>query len=322
VAASWIRRKVEGIAAKAGVLRSSARAVAALALCGMLGGCALPPALAVAGYVGDGVLLAATGKSSSDIGMSLATGQDCRAWRLFRQENLCQDEVVAKPEAIPAEVAQDEDQAARQIADMPVDDASRAALAERTLAAAFQPLAAADGYAAPLPRPAEPAVLAKARPAPPIVLLARGGGRPAAGARVRPLPVELASASVPAERVSAKPRPVRHAVQKGQSKHYASRGNSRRLAAAKGKRHLAARARPHRGDVSAIPHQWQGGHSRYQPSVSVNPLLEPAKSAAPAVKPAPKVPHAAAPGAKPARSSSLWPQPVGPPAGARIASGN
>ena len=90
------------------------KALAALAVAGMLGGCALPPALTVASYVGDGILMATTGKSSTDLGLSFAMGANCSSWHVVKEEYFCQDNVVAKPEGIPAEVAQDNSVALHQ----------------------------------------------------------------------------------------------------------------------------------------------------------------------------------------------------------------
>lgn len=254
-------------------------------VCGTLGGCVLPPAVAVASYLSDGAVTVATGKSPSDLGMSLATGRDCRTWRLFKEENLCHDEVVAGSEAIPVEVAQDASQAANQIADMPVDDAARATLADRTLAAAFQPLAAGDAVATPLPRFAAGAIVARAAPnSPRAALLAHGGRQSAALAQSRPLPVLLAVATTATKRVAAH----------------------------KAHRRLVAHKLHRNKHLSAA--QWQVGHNRYQPSVVTAPTFAPAAAITPVLKPAPVAPQAAAPEFVPARSSSLWPQPVGPPA--------
>lgn len=122
--------------------RGLVSAACALVLSSLVGGCALPPALAVASYLGDGVLLAATGKSSTDMGLSLATGKDCSTLHILREEDICQDKVVAQPEAIPVEVAQDDAAAGRQLAMTSEDDAVRADQAHRAVAAAFQPMAA------------------------------------------------------------------------------------------------------------------------------------------------------------------------------------
>lgn len=153
------------------------RALAAAMLASLLGGCAIPPALAVASYLGDGVLMAATGKSSTDFGLSLATGRDCATLRLLKQENICRDNIEAQPEAVPVEVAADEAAQQKRVEFMPADEADRARLSEDTLAAAFHPLAGdaivplpADrtALAALLPRPAaDTTVVAGLAAAPP-----------------------------------------------------------------------------------------------------------------------------------------------------------
>ncbi len=169
---------------------------AAAALASMLGGCAIPPALAVASYLGDGVLMAATGKSSEDMGLSLATGKDCATLRLLRQEDVCRDEVVAKPEAIPPEVAADDAAQQRRDDSMPVDEATRAALFQRSLAAAFHPLAGAAVPAAPVDR----TVLAAALPGPAsattVVAILAAPPAPVVAARRHGVPVAELESSV------------------------------------------------------------------------------------------------------------------------------
>ncbi len=131
--------------------RGAVRAVAAVLLAGWLGGCALPPALAVASYLGDGALELATGKDSTDMGLSFATGKDCATSRVFLGEDVCRDEVKARPEPLPPELAADEAAAETRVAALSDDEAKRLAATDRALAAAFQPL---DASPAPLPQPA------------------------------------------------------------------------------------------------------------------------------------------------------------------------
>jgi hypothetical protein len=83
-------------------------AVAVLLMTG-LSACAIPPAVTIASLAADGVLLAATGKSKADHGLSLATGRDCSTFRIFDDQNVCQDDVIAQAEPMPAEVARDLD---------------------------------------------------------------------------------------------------------------------------------------------------------------------------------------------------------------------
>jgi hypothetical protein len=67
-----------------------------------LGGCALPPIYSIASYVGDGILYLASGKTSTDYGISAVTGEDCSTLRVFDGEDICRD---------PALVAQARDAA-------------------------------------------------------------------------------------------------------------------------------------------------------------------------------------------------------------------
>lgn len=127
---------------KAGRLASALRALAVVGMASWLGACAVPPAVSVASYVGDGILLLSTGKSSTDIGLSLATGRDCAAFRLLTDEHICQDNALARAEPIPAEVLRDD--VAAGAARRPLDGPARAALAARVTENAFQPLAAGE----------------------------------------------------------------------------------------------------------------------------------------------------------------------------------
>ena len=57
----------------------------------VLGGCALPPAVTLASLAADGVSYVTTGKSVSDHGMSVATGNDCALMRpVFTGKAMCQ----------------------------------------------------------------------------------------------------------------------------------------------------------------------------------------------------------------------------------------
>jgi hypothetical protein len=56
-----------------------------------LSGCVLPPALAVASYAADGVLLLASGKTSTDHLLSMAEKRDCAVWRVVKSQPVCQD---------------------------------------------------------------------------------------------------------------------------------------------------------------------------------------------------------------------------------------
>ena len=56
-----------------------------------LTGCALPPAIAIASYAADGMLLLTSGKTSSDHLLSMAEKRDCAVWRVVKNEPVCQD---------------------------------------------------------------------------------------------------------------------------------------------------------------------------------------------------------------------------------------
>jgi len=59
-------------------------------------GCALPPALMVASYAADGVLLLTSGKTSTDHLLSMVEKRDCAVWRVAKNESICQDFVEGR----------------------------------------------------------------------------------------------------------------------------------------------------------------------------------------------------------------------------------
>ena len=61
-----------------------------------LAGCALPPALVVASYAADGVLLLTSGKTSTDHLLSMVEKRDCAVWRVVKNESICQDFVAGR----------------------------------------------------------------------------------------------------------------------------------------------------------------------------------------------------------------------------------
>jgi cell division protein FtsN len=62
-----------------------------------LSACALPPALVIASYAADGILLAASGKTSTDHLLSMAEKRDCAVWRVAKNEAICQDFAEGDP---------------------------------------------------------------------------------------------------------------------------------------------------------------------------------------------------------------------------------
>ncbi len=61
------------------------------ALLTLLGGCAIPPAIAIASYVIDVGSFVATGKTATDHGISALAQQDCALMRVFEGQ-LCRDD--------------------------------------------------------------------------------------------------------------------------------------------------------------------------------------------------------------------------------------
>lgn len=56
-----------------------------------LAGCALPPALAIASYAGDAVLMVASDKTSTDHLLSMAEKKDCAMWRVIKGQPICHE---------------------------------------------------------------------------------------------------------------------------------------------------------------------------------------------------------------------------------------
>lgn len=59
-----------------------------------LGGCGIPPIYSVLAYAIDGGMLLATGKTTTDHGLSMATGADCQLWRVVNGREICEDPAV------------------------------------------------------------------------------------------------------------------------------------------------------------------------------------------------------------------------------------
>lgn len=179
---------VEGAAGGARwcIRRIAIRLMAALALMISLNACAIPPMVSVAKLAADGVLLAATGKSSTDHGLSLATGEDCATLRVFDREDVCRDVVVAPVEPLPLEVVRDR----AGLSAPPTDIGIRTAMADRAMGNAFRPRVAAP-----------PRIVAPAR-------AARPGATPAVRVAALPRPVALPVAVVDGAASTARVRQV------------------------------------------------------------------------------------------------------------------
>lgn len=60
----------------------------------LLGGCGLPPAVVVAGYAADVGSFVATGKTTTDHGVSWAMDEDCALLRVLDEGRVCQPHVT------------------------------------------------------------------------------------------------------------------------------------------------------------------------------------------------------------------------------------
>lgn len=150
--------------------RPAARALAATGIAATVSACAIPPVISVAKLAADGVLFASTGKTSTDHGLSLAVGKDCETFRVLSKEDVCQEEVVARAEPLPAAVARDRAAIEALALTVPLDNQMRLAMADQALDKAFAPRAAVSAdrgglpVAAVPPRAADPARLAALAP--------------------------------------------------------------------------------------------------------------------------------------------------------------
>ncbi|MBI5164129.1 MAG: hypothetical protein HY985_09530 [Magnetospirillum sp.] len=225
--------------------RSTAVALASVVLSGLVSGCAIPPALTVASYVGDGILMLATGKSSNDHALSLFTGKDCATMRVLEEKDICFDPVLATAEPMPAEVLRDEAAAQRQLAAVGNDDAQRQAQAGRAMDAAFQPLASGERLyggsrsgglvLAALPRPATATTQIAFR----SERIPAGGIAVASAARVRVAALAAAEARPLVKRAPVRPAPV-VAAAAAKTQIAAQRGTKRLAATGKGRKAYAA----------------------------------------------------------------------------------
>jgi hypothetical protein len=65
--------------------------LAVLSLPLMTGGCGVPLVVAAASYGADGASLYATGKTSTDHLLSMASQQDCAMWRMMQNKAVCKE---------------------------------------------------------------------------------------------------------------------------------------------------------------------------------------------------------------------------------------
>ena len=102
-----------------------------------LAGCTLPPALAIASYAADGVLLLASGKTSTDHFISMVEKRNCAVWRVVKNESICQDHADGRDpyddwrDPGEVQIVHVDDSA------MPVDLAQQAEMRERAQAEAL-----------------------------------------------------------------------------------------------------------------------------------------------------------------------------------------
>lgn len=70
------------------------RVLASIVLPLLLAGCGLPPAYTVVKGLADGVMWVATGKTSTDHGLSFLTGRDCLLLRVAQGSDVCRVEIT------------------------------------------------------------------------------------------------------------------------------------------------------------------------------------------------------------------------------------
>jgi hypothetical protein len=186
-----------------------------------LAGCGFPPALIIASYAADGVLLVTSGKSSTDHLLSMAEKRDCAVWRVVKNRPVCQDFADSDPyeswrdpgevevavqstdAGFPTDLAEDmrrREQAMREAQNAKQDKAERIQLAQ---AGAGQPVTSArdvtgpsnrtmsDVSSAPLPAVSVPAAAVM----PPTLVPTAPVAQP-----VAPIPAPVAAAPEPASK--------------------------------------------------------------------------------------------------------------------------
>lgn len=111
------------------------RILPALAIATTLTGCAVPPAISIAGLIADGVSYASTGRSMTDHAISTVAEEDCKLFRAVDGEPICREAANGMPSM--AEVSTVEING-RQIAvsyDYPSSDPSPTAIQSDPIAA-------------------------------------------------------------------------------------------------------------------------------------------------------------------------------------------
>jgi len=210
------------------------RLAAALVLMSGLSACAIPPAISIASFAADGVLLVTTGKGKADHGLSLATGKDCLTFRVFDDQNVCQDEVVAQAEPMPPDVSRELDRLrSPAVASGPGP--------AQALAAAFRPSAPSALPVAGMPRPLAAADLRPVHGGRPVLATATPGSFPGS--------FKVALVAAPQ---SILPQPVKWGT--GGGKRVVAGKAGKHLAAAKGGRAVASAAarKPMAGKAAAV----------------------------------------------------------------------
>jgi hypothetical protein len=219
-----------------GMGRLVGRLAAMLFLTFGLSACAIPPAISLISLAADGVLLAATGKSKTDHGMSMATGQDCATFRALEGEDVCQDIVIAQTEPMPAAIN-------RELVALRVGTPRDVGFgrAELAMTTAFHAARSAPVVLAAAPRPVlvnPPATpqLAALR-APQTAAITQTGATPGRVKLDRPDPARIVASVAKARLASVKP------VAQIKGKRWVQ-AKSKRFATIKNKRMAEAKAKP------------------------------------------------------------------------------
>ncbi|MGE0154107.1 MAG: SPOR domain-containing protein [Reyranellaceae bacterium] len=206
-----------------------------LAVFGPLAGCALPPALVVASYAADGMLLVTSGKTSTDHMLSMVEKRDCAVWRVVKNGEICQDfadgndpyenwrepgevqvAVQATDAGFPADLNDDirrRNQAMREAQIARQQKAERIQVAQ---ASAGQPVTSARDIVGPSNRTVMSDV--SSAPLPPIAAEPAAAPVPVASTPPVPQPVVAAPAPIAtAAPVAATPEPARTLAKGGKT---------------------------------------------------------------------------------------------------------
>jgi hypothetical protein len=258
------------------------RILPALAIATTLTGCAVPPAISIAGLLADGISYAASGRSMTDHGVSMVAEEDCKLFRALEGEAVCRPPTEGMPSLAEVSVVEVNGRRIAVSYDYPGSDPTGPVRnqGDPILVAPSVAIASLDPAAGRGVGVAVPAAGEFVRATPPMVVVPA----PGAGTRPQPKPERVLAASVRpvagkndrslamAEKAMAIKPQVAAAADDGPTvvvvQSHADRG--RALQVARSHRTLGAKVAPGRAD----------GRTVYRVVVAVAPDEQPAAAKA------------------------------------------